>query len=189
MDIPSGGRDPAVRHGYEKHGVSGYYALFGSDYRNPHEDQLRTTVLQLVERWSLQPTERILDLACGSGEISHILETAGFQQINGIDPYTGKAYERRMGRPIYGKWTFEQIADGCLGEEKPYDVIICSFAAHLIEPSYLPLVMLQLQYVGKRLVILTPHKRPQIASKWGWTPVDEFVNERIRARLYASNAG
>jgi len=186
--LPAGERkDTAVRHGYEKYGVVGYYAQFGSDYRNPHEEQLSEIVLQLVERWSLQPAERILDLACGSGEVTHALETAGFRKINGIDPYTAEAYERRMGRPIYGRWTFQQIADGCLADEEPYDTIVCSFAAHLIEPSYLPLVMLQLQHIGKKLVILTPHKRPQILSRWGWILRDEFVHERVRAKLYTSN--
>jgi hypothetical protein len=34
------------------------------------------------------------------------------------------------------------------------------------------------------LIILTPHKRPQLSPEWGWILKDEFVHERIRARLY-----
>jgi len=177
--------DFAIRHAYEKYGVNGYYSQYGSDYRNPHEDRLKIIVRQLVEKWNIKPTERILDLACGSGEITLILRQLGFQYINGIDPYTSEAYEKRVGNPIHAKWTFEQIADGCLESEgEIYDIIICSFAAHLIQPSYLPLVMIQLRFVAKKLIILTPHKRPQLLPEWGWILKDEFVHERIRARLY-----
>lgn len=178
--------DFAIRHAYEKFGVQGYYSQYGSEYRNPHESRLTQVVHLLVEKWKLSAQDRILDLACGSGEITLMLRQLGFEHIDGVDPYTSEAYEKRVGHPIFGKWTFEEIADGCLemDEEKKYDVIICSFAAHLISPSYLPLVMIQLSFVGKKLIILTPHKRPQISSEWGWKLDDEFVHERIRARLY-----
>jgi len=180
--------DVAIRHAYEKYGVNGYYSQYGSDYRNPHEARLTIIVRQLVEKWNLKPTERILDLACGSGEITLILRQLGFQYINGIDPYTDAAYEKRTGTPIHAKWTFEQIANGCLeSENEIYDIIICSFAAHLIQPSYLSLVMIQLRFVAKKLIILTPHKRPQLLPAWGWLLTDEFVHERIRARLYISD--
>lgn len=179
--------DFAIRHAYEKFGVNGYYTQYGAEYRNPHEDRLTQVVQQLVEKWHLKVTDRILDLACGSGEITLMLRQLGFQTINGIDPYTGDAYEKRVGHPIHAKYTFEQIADGCLeNDEDHYDVIVCSFAAHLIAPSYLPLVMIQLRFVAKKLIILTPHKRPQISPDWGWTLQDEFVHERIRARLYTT---
>ena len=178
----------AIRRAYEKHGVKDYYRRHGPDYRNPHEDRLAIVVRQLVEIWNLNSTERILDLACGSGEITLILRQLNFQSINGIDPYTSAAYEKRTGNSIHGKWTFEQIANGCLENEgEIYDVIICSFAAHLIEPSYLPLVMIQLRYVAKKLIILTPHKRPQLLPEWGWILKNEFVRERIHARFYSAD--
>jgi len=178
----------AIRHQYEKFGVNGYYSQHGSEYRNPHEDRLKIIVRQLIDKWNIQSTDRVLDLACGSGEITLILRQLNFQSINGIDPYTSEAYEKRVGQPIHGKWTFEQIADGCLeAANESYDVIICSFAAHLISPSYLPLVMIQLRFIAKKLIILTPHKRPQILPEWGWLLQDEFVYERIRARLYSTD--
>ena len=177
--------DFAIRHAYEKYGVNGYYSQYGADYRNPHEARLTAVVGQLVERWKLNPTDRILDLACGSGEITLMLRQLGFQTIHGIDPYTSEAYEKRTGHPIHAKWTFEQIADGCLeNDNEPYDAVVCSFAAHLIPPSYLSLVMIQLHFVAKKLIILTPHKRPELLPQWGWTLNDEFVHDRIRARLY-----
>ncbi|CAF0741862.1 unnamed protein product [Adineta steineri] len=62
-----------------------------------------------------------------------------------------------------------------------------AFAAHLIPPSYVQLVMIQLRFVAKKLIILTPHKRPQLLPEWGWKLTDEFVYERIRARLYIAD--
>jgi hypothetical protein len=47
--------------------------------------------------------------------------------------------------------------------------------------------MIQLHFVAKKLIILTPHKRPQLLPEWGWILKDEFVHERIRARLYTSD--
>ncbi len=47
--------------------------------------------------------------------------------------------------------------------------------------------MIQLQFVAKKLIILTPHKRPHLLPEWGWILKDEFVHERIRARLYTSD--
>ena len=178
--------DFAIRHAYEKYGVNGYYSQYGGDYRNPHEDRLIQIVEQLVDKWKLDRNSRILDLACGSGEITSILNRLGFEKIVGIDPYTAEAYKKRLGRPIDAEWTFEQIADGCL-ENEQYDTIICSFAAHLISPSYLPLVMIQLSLIAKKFIILTPHKRPEVSDKWGWIFEDEFSHERIRARLYTSD--
>jgi hypothetical protein len=116
------------------------------------------------------------------------MSAGSIDRVHGIDSYTSEAYEKRTGQSIHGKWTFEQIADGCLENgDEPYDTIICSFAAHLISVSYLPLVMIQLTFIAKQLIILTPHKRPELSTEWGWTLKDEFVHERIRARLYRSD--
>jgi hypothetical protein len=151
--------DFSIRHVHENYGVNGYYTQYGSDYRNPNEDSLTIILRQL-----------------------------GFQHIHGIDLYTIETYEKHLGENIHGKWTFAEIANGCLeSEEDIYDTIICSFAAHLIPTSYLSLVMIQLHFVAKKLIILTPHKRPQLLSEWGWILKDEFVHERVRARLYTSD--
>lgn len=178
--------DFAIRHAYEKFGVNGYYSQYGAEYRNPHESRLEQVVNEFVKKWSLKTNDRVLDLACGSGEITMMLSKLGFKTIVAVDPFTGEAFEKRVGRPIDGKWTFEQIADGCLEDER-FDLVICSFAAHLISPSFLPLVMMQLSFISKKLIILTPHKRPEISEKWGWSLSDEFVQERVRARIYVSD--
>lgn len=194
-------RHTAVRRNYEELGVKGFYEAFGDQYVNPHEAALKTVLRCALRRWHILPVSdsdyHILDLACGSGEAYRILKDLGFANVQAVDPYTAEAFEARTGSKLYAEWTFEDVAGGCLqenyGEQSEpktailYELIVCSFAAHLIPDSYMMLVMSQLALAGKRLIILTPHKRPIIHARWGWTLQDEFVHERVRARFYLSS--
>lgn len=176
---------PSIRSEYQSRGVRGFYAEAGSDYRNPHEPQLRHCLRAAVETW--QPNlSRVLDLAAGSGEATLALRDLGAAAIDGVDPYAAEAYLRRTGNPAE-RFTFEDVAAGALSGRR-YTLVVCSFALHLCEPSRLPVVAQQLGLVGDGLLILTPHKRPVIKPEWGWGMVGELVVERVRARMYQSNA-
>jgi SAM-dependent methyltransferase len=173
--------DAAIRTGYEQYGVEGFYQRFGDSYRNPHERAIRATLKAAVARWEL-PLDHVLDLACGSGEATLALRELGGGVIDGIDPYTQLAYAARTGlaaEPI----TFEQIAAGAIAG-RSYSTIVCSFALHLVALSRLPALAAQLSLIGTALLVLTPHKRPQLRPEWGWRCVDELVVERVRARYY-----
>jgi hypothetical protein len=126
----------------------------------------------------------VLDLAAGSGEVTLALRGLGVGRVEGIDPFTFEAYQARTGQTA-GRETFGQIAEGALAGRR-YSLIVCSFALHLIEPSRLPKLAQQLADISDRLLILTPHKRPQIRSAWGWEIEREIVVQRVRARLYRS---
>lgn len=171
----------AVRHQYEEHGVEGYYSQFGAEYRNPHESVIRDILQPAVQGWQLNLT-RVLDLACGSGEVTLALRELGCQTVDGIDPHTGEAYVARTGQQAEA-FSFEQIAAGALTGRR-YSLIVCSFAMHLIEESWLPILLAQLGFISGCLLIITPHKRPELRPEWGWTLEGEFVLERVRARLY-----
>ncbi len=171
----------AIRHRYEQHGVEGYYSQFGAEYQNPHEPVIREVLRAAVERWRLDLT-RALDLACGSGEVTLALRELGGREIDGVDPHTGEAYLARTGQQVESL-SFEQIAAGALAG-RSYSLIVCSFAMHLIDVSWLPALLSQLGMISDRLLILTPHKRPEIKAEWGWRLEDELVIERVRARLY-----
>jgi SAM-dependent methyltransferase len=174
---------PAVRHEYEQHGVRGFYENYGATYRNPHEQAIRATIRQIVEQWKLD-VSHVLDLACGSGEVTLALQELGCVDIEGVDPYTAHAYHERTGK--YAEpYTFEQIAAGALSGRN-YSLIVCSFALHLLEESRLPGLLAQLALLSDTLLILTPHKRPEIKESWGWVQTKELVVERVRARLYRS---
>jgi len=173
--------DAAIRAAYEQYGVEGFYQRFGDSYRNPHERVIRATLRAAVARWDV-PLDRVLDLACGSGEVTLALREQGCTVIDGIDPYTHQAYAERTGQAAE-RITFEQIAAGVLAG-RSYSTIICSFALHLVALSRLPALATQLSLIGTALLVLTPHKRPQLQPEWGWRCADELLIERVRARYY-----
>ena len=74
----------AIRRQYEKHGVEGYYSQFGAEYRNPHEPVIREVLQEAVRRWQLD-LDHVLDLACGSGEVTLALGELGSRKIDGVD--------------------------------------------------------------------------------------------------------
>lgn len=172
----------AIRSKYEKYGAKQYYSNFGAEYRNPHEPVIREALQQAVNRWKLD-LSRALDLACGSGEATLALRELGCTRIDAADPHTGEAFFERTGQaaePI----SFEMICDGALFG-RHYSLIVCSFAMHLVDKSRLPALLAQLAMISNRLLILTPHKRPEIRSEWGWMLEADLIVKRVRARLYA----
>ena len=144
--------------------------------------QLYKVLLQThIPHWQLD-LSHVLDLACGSGEVTLTLQVMGAKQVDGIDPYTYKAFEQRTGQPCE-RLTFEAIAQGEISTRQ-YSLVVCSFAMHLVAASWLPMLCMQLKQISPALLILTPHKRPDIKSAWGWTLREEVMQDRVRARLY-----
>jgi hypothetical protein len=172
-----------MRQRYATLGARKYYETSGGAYRNPHEAAVRKALQCAVRRWPLD-LESVLDLACGSGEVTLTLAASGCRRIEGIDPYTHQAYRQRTGR-VAETFTFEQIADGCLAGRR-YSLIICSYALHLLSPSRLPGVLVQLALIAPSLLVITPHKRPEISPDWGWKLREELAADRVKARWYQS---
>ena len=92
---------------------------------------------------------------------------------------------RSQAKPCHAKRRFTPAAGALSGRQ--YSLVVCSFALHLIKESWLPALLAQLGLISDCLLILTPHKRPELKAKWGWTLEGEFVFERVRARLYRFN--
>ena len=109
---PTPPRLAGVRNAYAAHadGATGFYVDEGSTYTNPHDGGVREALVRAVRAWpdlfapADQPgstaDDRILDLSCGSGEVTAALVAAGvhLDRIDACDPYTGAAYERRIGK-------------------------------------------------------------------------------------------
>jgi hypothetical protein len=96
------------------------------------------------------------------------------------------SYSSRTGKPCK-RLKFEEIADGAL--EDTFDVIVCSYAMHLLDRSLLFALLWQLRTNSQLLiVIVTPHKRPVITQEMGWSLLEElrFPDCRQRYRLYTS---
>lgn len=170
----------SIRDEYAAHGVDDFYAQQGDDYSNPHEEQVGDALAKCVARWELD-LAHVLDLACGSGEMTLRLRQLGADQIVGVDPFTGAAYRRRTGQDALPH-SFEQIAAGELSDRR-YSLIVCSYALHLVEPSRLPGLLWQLGILSPALLILSPHKRPVIREDWGWQLAGELYHRRVRVRL------
>lgn len=177
-------RSPAersIRADYQQHGAEGFYRAEGAQYRNPHEAAIGRVLRHVVANWPLDQSH-VLDLACGSGEITLALRALGAGRIDGIDPFTYQAYQQRTGL-VAGRESFEAIAEGALAG-RHYSLIVCSFALHLVAPSRLPLLCFRLGEISTVLLVITPHKRPDLRPEWGWVLAEETVIERVRARLY-----
>lgn len=122
----------AIRKGYEEYSVKGFYEKFGDEYRNPHEAAIEQILQISVKNWQLD-LHQVLDLACGSGEVTLILKSLGAENIDGIDPYTYNAYLKRTGKTAE-TYNFEEIAEGILSD-RYYSLIVCSFALNLVAES------------------------------------------------------
>lgn len=192
-------------------------------------------------------TIRILDLACGSGEVTEALDnwlrTAYYNgmeiseqtsqpihrrklwqqsppgirkseftmEICASDPFTSPAYEARVKRKC-ATLSFQDIANGSIPdcfstlgddiiretseaiehgeqtEQRPLDMIICSFALHLVEtPSQLFGLLWELSQKARWLVVIAPHKKPEMKYGWGWQQWD--IGSWTRAEHGQSRAG
>lgn len=188
-DLGSG--ELAVRNEYARHpgGATGWYQEHGAQYRNPHEAAVRAMIRALTTKSAeLFAAGQILDLACGSGEVTLALIESGVApgRIDASDPYTAEAFHTRTGNNAED-WSFRDVATGAL-DGREWETVICSYALHLCEPTWLAAVCLQLSLVASNLIIITPHKRPEISDANGWILVDETrdLAHRVRTRTYLS---
>ncbi|GAA6022825.1 hypothetical protein JCM8202_003725 [Rhodotorula sphaerocarpa] len=155
-------------------------------------------------------------------------------QITAADPFTSPAYRARTGLPCL-ELSFADVAAGRLpapgttviappaadpqpddpdpddSEPEPYDLVIISFALHLVESSSeLWALLTELSKRAKWLVVTAPHKKPDVKDSWGWRRWDpspawkpaegrgqvggtggdgfEIVLDRVRLRLWRSEA-
>lgn len=166
----------AVRVGYEQFGVDGYYEIHKNSYENPHKSIIQELLKYAKTNWDLG--ENILDLCCGSGEVTEIFLD---KNIVGCDPYTYDLYRKKW-QKICHQYTFKDIAVNGLSND--YNTIICSFALHLCEESMLPLLLYQLSLKSKKLLILSPHKRPDCNYIYGWEKTKDIKLNRVNMILY-----
>lgn len=169
----------SIRSQYQNKGVAAYYQTEGSAYRNPHEEAVRACFRASCGLWGLDLTN-VLDLACGSGEITLEVQALG-GRATGIDPYTGQAYLTRTGQTAL-PLTFEDIALRGLGDKR-FSLVVCSYAMHLVDPSWMPVLVHQLAQVTSNLLILTPHKRPDL-TQYGWDLKGLQTISRTHAKIF-----
>lgn len=93
--------------------------------------------------------------------------------ITATDPFTSKAYLERTGREC-GELSFQDVAEGKLPDPpsdeesaegaRKYDLVICSYALHLVpSSSELWALLAHLNTVARYLVVIAPHKKPEVS--------------------------
>jgi hypothetical protein len=81
-----------IRCEYEEAGTaSAFYMAKGSEYRNPQEKDVRSV---LRKRLKHEEIDNVLDLACGSGEVTLEVELMGGKTTM-FDPYCFEAAKQR----------------------------------------------------------------------------------------------
>ena len=147
--------EKSIREQYFDNGVAGYYKNI-QNYHNPHIKQiteLLTNNLDKIKRGN------ILDMCCGSGEVTKILLDNQINKIKGSDKYTGALYIKNTSKDFMDL-SFKDILSGKLCEN--FSTIICSFALHLVNDRDLRMIIVELFRHTGRLIIIAPHKRPFI---------------------------
>ncbi|SDA48543.1 Methyltransferase domain-containing protein [Methanobrevibacter millerae] len=150
--LDCGDKMDAIINEYKKYGVDRFYKLHGHYYENPHKDIVESLLREARTQWKVEGN--ILDLCCGSGEVSNIFSDCN---VEGIDPYTKELYEANTNNNCR-EMTFKDIVQH--GLERQYDFVICSYAMHLCEKSMLPMLLYRISESSDNLVIITPHKKP-----------------------------
>ena len=169
----------AIRTQYEEKGVDAFYKAHADVYENPHFPYIKTLLQQNEHRIDYS---RVFDFCSGGGEVTLVLsEKYGDnkeeckKRFVGCDPFTFKLYEKNTGCKCFslnfedvlkGKWIRSNNRDTPSVQE-PFSAIICSFAMHLCPEKLLYPLVTQLFLHAPNIVIITPHKRPELEKLSG----------------------
>ncbi|HLP94056.1 MAG TPA: hypothetical protein VK168_08465 [Saprospiraceae bacterium] len=166
-----------IRPLYDQYGADGYYRQFSEEYENPHFPEIKALLLQNLYR--IDCSAGVMDFSAGGGEVSMVLQEAGVKGITGSDPFTHQLYSRQTGLPCLELSFRDVIRNGLPGQ---YSVVISSFALHLCpEKELFPLIWNLLQ-AAPLLVLITPHKRPELEKLSGISLLWEDAVETTRGK-------
>lgn len=212
------GQGVGMREKYEEMGVAGYYEAEGDNYSNPHMDQIiEVPITPNIYEWTafsvygvvcyswkvlfraheaeLLDFTRVLDVCAGHGEVSTVVKDLHPEAVViGLDPYTHKGYERKIGQPCW-QLSFEDIRKGKLIEQagadpKSFSCIVSSFGLHLLEERHTWGVISQLVELTDTIVIITPHKRPELDGVCGLVKCGDDITaltergKSVRMKIY-----
>jgi SAM-dependent methyltransferase len=164
---------------YQKHGVTNYYKKYSNDYYNPHQDKIKDLFIKHLQPL-ISRNDTILDIACGNGLISRIVNeycNYDYNNIDGTDPFFDNMY-------VTMKLSFEDIAMGKLN--KKYDIVICCYAFHLIKDSWKYDFLTQLALVTDTFIIITPSKKITINHD-DWKIVKELREDKVTLMILKIN--
>ena len=150
-----------IRKLYEQLGAQKYYQQYGDSYQNPHQEYIKQLLQANENRLDYR---QILDFCAGSGEVTTTIQKLGYDKSTASDPYTAVLFEQKTKQKCFS-WSFDDVIKGHLVGK--YSSIICSFAMHLCEEEKLYPLVTNLFAHTNSIVIITPHKRPQLENLTG----------------------
>ncbi len=170
----------AIRDEYAEKGVEAYYKANANVYENPHFPYIKALLWQNKHRINYN---RVLDFCAGGGEVTLILSDENLlieegksirgkenePQFLGCDPFTFKLYEKNTGFKCL-PFNFEDVIKGKFEKKLAGNIftsIISSFGMHLCPEKQLFSLVYQLFALSQNIVIITPHKRPQLEKLQG----------------------
>ncbi len=166
-----------IRPLYDEHGAEGYYREFADSYENPHLPEISALLERNFKR--LDCSGGVLDFAAGGGEVASVLQRLGAKSILGCDPFTYRLFEQKTGLPCLQLSFKDVVRQGLPGQ---YSVIVSSFALHLCPLKELFPLSWNLLQAAPLLVIITPHKRPELEKIQGIELVWEDAVETVRGK-------
>lgn len=167
----------SIRNLYKEQGVELFYKNNSTTYHNPHEKIIHEHIKHFFKY--INKNDKILDLCCGSGEVSRFLLQHGFNNIVGCDPFTHENYKLKTNLNCLTH-DFKYLSNNKLNTE--FDLIICSFALHLCDKSLLPNLLFNLSLITKKLIIISPNKKPDINVYFYLN--EEFYLNKVRGKFY-----
>lgn len=173
-----------IRLLYEQFGAENYYRDHADEYANPHLPEIADLLGRNLHR--LDCSGGVLDFSAGGGEVTLALQKLHVENISGCDPFTFDLYAKNTGQPCL-RHSFEDVLKGApLGH---FSLIISSFALHLCPVKDLWPLAWHLFQAAPTLVIITPHKRPELENLPGIQLVweDFSLTERgkkVRMKAY-----
>ena len=165
-----------IRPLYDQHGAEGYYRAFADTYENPHFPEIKALLERNLSRFD---SSAVLDFAAGGGEVAQVLQGMGVQGITGCDPFTFALFEKNTACACLRLSFMDVIKNGLPAR---YSTIISSFALHLCPVKDLFSLSWQLLQAAPLLVLITPHKRPELEKLDGIELVWEDVVSTERGK-------
>lgn len=148
-----------IRLLYEQFGAENYYRDHADEYANPHLPEVADLLGRNLHR--LDCSGGVLDFSAGGGEVTLALQKLHVGNITGCDPFTFDLYAKNTGLPCL-RHSFEDVLKSApLGH---FSLIISSFALHLCPAKDLWPLAWHLFQSAPTLVIITPHKRPELEN-------------------------
>lgn len=101
-----------------------WHSVYASDALSRRRKKTHLRKLEKIGLFELPRTVKLLDVACGEGEMLDLMAEAGFTDLTGLDPF-------EPSRNRTSRWKFVKGSGGKLPfPDNDFDLILCAHALH-----------------------------------------------------------